>query len=81
MHFDWFGPIKELEEIDKKLKELWNGSDGVELLGRFSPHNHKFHWTWFVKAKDMETWVKRKRPTFYKRDYKVHTHQIAEYYE
>lgn len=78
-HYDWFGPIKELDEMAKKLKEHFNGKDGVEFLGRYAPHNKKFHWTHIYKAKDYNAWVNRK-PMEYKRDYKVHTHSIVEIY-
>ena len=82
-HFDWFGPIEELDEIDKKLKKFYDGKDGVEFLGRFAPHNHKYHWTRFFKAKDFKTWVNRKLPSppFYIRDYDVMTHTVGDYYE
>jgi hypothetical protein len=80
-HFDWFGPIEELEEIDKKLHEIRNGSDGVEFLGRFSPLNKRYHWTYFFKAKDFNAWVHRKPMDFYKRDKKVEPYTEQEFYE
>ena len=81
-HFDWFGPIEELDEIEKKLKKFYDGKDGVEFLGRFVPLNQKFHWTRFFKVKDFNTWVNRKIPSppVYKRDYKVMTHAVVEFY-
>ncbi len=82
VNFDWFGPISELEEWEKKLKKHFDGKDGVEFLGRFAPHNKKYHWTRFFWAKDFKTWANRKIPEFApKRDYKVMTHSVAEYYE
>jgi hypothetical protein len=80
-YFDWFGPIEELDEWEKKLKKLYDGSDGVELLGRFVPHNQKFHWTRIYKAKDFNAWVNRKMLSQpFKRDIKVMTHALIDYY-
>ncbi len=79
--FDWYGPIEELEEIDKKLKKLYDGKDGVEFLGRYAPHNKQLHWTRFFWAKDFKTWFNRKIPDLPKRDYSKMTHSIGEYYE
>ena len=80
-HFDWFGPIEELEEWDQRYKKLWDGSDGVELLGRFAPQNKKYHWTYIFKARDFNAWVNRKQPDpAYKRDYTKFTHNELEYY-
>ena len=79
-YFDWFGPIEELEDLDKKFKKHFNGSEGVEWLGRFGPQNKKFHWTYFFKAKDFNAWVNRKPVEGFKRDYNVLTHNIVEYF-
>jgi hypothetical protein len=80
VYFDWFGDIKELEELDNKWKELYDGSDGVEWLGRYGPHNKKLHWVYFYKVKDLSAWANRKPQDFYKRDYNVLTHNIIEYF-
>jgi hypothetical protein len=80
-HFDWFGPIEELDELNNRIKKLWDGKDGVEFLGRFTPDNKNFHWTHFYKVKDMKAWANRKPFDWYKRDYKVHTHSVLEFYE
>ncbi len=77
--YDWFGPIEELNELDKKLKKHFDGKHGVEFLGRFAPQQTKFHWTHFYKVKDWKAWVNHPEME-YKRDYKVHTHGIVEYY-
>ncbi len=80
-HFDWYGPIEELEALEKIIKKHWDGSDGIKYLGRFGPHSQKYHWTEFYKAKDFKTWTNRTPPDWdYKRDYKVMTHQVMEYY-
>jgi hypothetical protein len=79
--YDWFGPIKDLEEVEKKIKEHLKGIDGVEFLGRFSPENKNFHWTNFYKAKDFKTWANVDFGWYdHTRDYKVHTHSVREYY-
>jgi hypothetical protein len=77
-HLDWYGSIKDLEELEKKLKEACNEA-GVEFLGRFAPHNKKFHWTLFYRVKDLKDWLNVKFD-WYKRDRKVHTHSVMEYY-
>jgi len=79
-HFDWFGSIEELEKLEAGAKKHWDGSDGVKFLGRFGPHNKKYHWTHFYKVTDMSTWANRKPFPGYKRDYKIVTHQEFEYY-
>ena len=80
-HYDWFGPIEELEKWEKIYKKHFDGSHGVEYLGRFGPVNKKYHWTNFWKAKDWNAWVNRKYPDIpYKRDYKVNTHSELEFY-
>ena len=79
--FDWNGPLEELEDRDKKLKNFYDGKEGVEFLGRYAPHNKTLHWTRFFWAKDFNTWINRKTAEWMsKRDYKVMTHQVAEYY-
>ena len=79
--FDWFGSIEELEKLDKTVKKNLEGS-GVEYLGRFAPYNRNYHWTYFFKAKDLITWENARLhiDAGYKRDYKVHTHEIMEFY-
>ena len=81
-HFDWFGPQEKLKEFDKKLKAFYDGKDGVEFLGRFGPHNQKFHYTFFYKAKDFNAWINRKMPSppIYERKYDELTHNVMEYY-
>lgn len=79
-HFDWLGSIEKLEELDKNFKKLRDGSEGVEFLGRYSPQNKKFHWTFFFEAKDLKTWTNMKSQDFYKRDFKELTHVVTEYY-
>jgi hypothetical protein len=81
MYFEWFGDLKELEMYDKKWGKLYDGSDGVAWLGRYAPHNKKYHWVYFFKAKDFNTWVNRKPVDFYKRDYNVIQHSEQEYFE
>ncbi len=79
--FDWNGSMKELEERDEMLKKFYDGKDGVEFLGRYAPHDKMLHWTRFFKTKDFNAWVNRKTADWMlNRDYKVMTHQIAEYY-
>jgi len=80
-HFDWFGSIEELEEVEKKLKKHWDGKDGIEFLGRYSPTNKRFHWTHFYKVKDWQAWANQKPLPGYKRDYNVVHHAIYEFYE
>ena len=80
-YFDWFGDIKELEKLDKKWKKLYDGSDGVEWLGRYAPQNKKMHWVYFYKVKDLATWANRKPQDFYTRDYNVLTHSTVEYFQ
>lgn len=82
-HFDWFGSIEELAKMDRKYKEMFDGSKGIEFLGRHVPGNKKYHWTYFYKAKDFATWVTEFSEadfSWYKRDIKVHTHAEMEYY-
>ena len=79
-HFDWYGSIDDLKELDKKFKKLRDGSEGVEFLGRFSPQNKKYHWTFVFKAKDFKTWTNMTPQDFYKRDFKELTHAVYEYY-
>jgi len=80
-HFDWYGSIEELTKLEEGMKKVCEGIDGIKFLGRFGPHNKKFHWTWFFKSKDMGTWEKLQWPEGYERDYKILTHQVNEYYE
>ena len=79
-HFDWAGSIEDLEELDKNFKKLRDGSEGVEFLGRYSPQNKKFHWTFVFKAKDFKAWTNKSTQDFYKRDFKELTHAVNEYY-
>lgn len=82
MHFDWYGSIEELEKYEESVKKLCEGIDGVKFLGRFEPHNKKFHWTFFFKVKDMSIWAKLPpQPEGFERDYKILTHIVNEYYE
>jgi hypothetical protein len=83
-HFDWFGDMEELEKWDKIFKKHYDGSEGVEYMGRFGPHNKKYHWTNIWKAKDFVTWLQRTHPEemkTFKRDYKIYSHSVSEYYE
>lgn len=81
-HYDWYGSMEELEEYTEKWKEVWDGSEGVEYLGRYGPSTRKFHWTDFIKAEDWNAWIRaRERLTEIKRDRKIITHIIQEYYE
>lgn len=77
-HFDWFGPIEELKEIDKKMKKACDETDGVELLGRYGPGQKKYHWTWIFKAEDYNLW--NNLTIDYVRDYNVVTHVETELY-
>jgi hypothetical protein len=82
-HFDWFGPVEELAKIDKKYREMFDGRKGIEFLGRYAPHNKKYHWTYVYNAKDFVTFVTEYDKadfSWYKRDIKVHTHAVLEYY-
>ena len=79
-YFDWFGEGKELEKLDKTFGDLYDGSKGIEWLGRYGPHNKKMHWAYFYKVKDLATWATRKTPEF-TRDYNVLTHSTVEYFE
>jgi hypothetical protein len=82
-HFDWFGDLEEVEKWDKINKRHYDGSEGVEFMGRFGPHNKKYHWTAIWKVKDLVTWVNRTYPEEMKtwqRDYKTYSHVEYEYY-
>ena len=80
MHYDWFGTIEELVKLEEGLKNHFDGSDGVKFLGRFGPHNKKYHWTFFFKATDLSTWANRKPLQGFTRDYKIMTLQVMDYY-
>ena len=79
VHFDWFGPIADLKELEEKIRKKCDETEGLEFKGRYGPHNKKYHWTFIFKAKNYTIW--NDLTVDYVRDYNVHTHQEQEIYE
>jgi hypothetical protein len=78
-YFDWFGPAKELSEMEKTLKAITAKSVGVKYMGTYAPDNRKFHFVGMFETESydklMETLMDPKNPP---RDYKKLTHGTFE---
>ncbi len=57
-HFNWAGTKKELDEFYQYWKKTMDDTEGAELVGKFSPLNRSFHYTWFAEFKDFATYEK-----------------------
>jgi hypothetical protein len=79
---DFRGTEAELKEIDKLAKTVAEKVKGVEYLGRFSPLNAKWNWTYFWKIPSMATWeeIDTLWSKIYKRDYSKLTHDSNEFF-
>ena len=58
VHFEFFGTDKELEEVYNVWKDMANASEGVELVGRFTPNQGRYHCTYLIKADSLAAWEK-----------------------
>lgn len=57
-YMDWHGTMEELEELDKYIEKDCKKIEGVEFVGRYAPHNVKYHWAHFFKVKDYNQFQK-----------------------
>ena len=57
-HFNWAGTKEELEQFYQNWKMFLDNIDGADFIGKFSPINRRFHYTWFAEFKDFATYEK-----------------------
>jgi hypothetical protein len=78
-YFDWFGPAKELNELEKTLKSAAAKEAGVKYKGMYAPDSRKFHFVSMFETESydklMEILMNPKNPP---RDYKKLTHGTFE---
>jgi hypothetical protein len=78
-YFDWFGPAKELSELEKTLTAAAAKGGGVKYKGTYAPDNRKFHFVSMFETKSydklMEILMDPKNPP---RDYNKLTHGTFE---
>jgi len=72
-YFDWYGTAEELKEQDKAIKDYASKHEGLEYMGRYGPHNKKYHWVRIFKT---DKYPLPQAPT--PRDYKKMTHWVSE---
>lgn len=77
---DFWGSDDELEKLDKAYKDMAKITDGVEYLGRYSPNNFKWHWTYFFKVESLTAWDNGSKNYKYKRDKKNFSHGSVLFY-
>jgi hypothetical protein len=77
-YFDWFGPAKELSELEKTLSAVAK-EGGVKYKGTYTPDSRKFHFVSMFETESydklMEILMNPKNPP---RDYKKLTHGAFE---
>jgi len=50
-YFDWFGPAKELSELEKMLTTVNAKEGSVTYKGTYAPDNKKFHFVSVLRLK------------------------------
>jgi hypothetical protein len=58
IHFEFFGSDEELEEVYNVWKDMAIAAEGVELVGRFTPNQGRYHCTYLIKADSLAAWEK-----------------------
>ena len=85
--FDWSGTQEELDKYTAAIKEFIDATPGTKFLGRFSPWNKKYNFTFFFKADDLPTWLEAHNKVRDSRDIRIErarevmTHTEYEIYE
>jgi len=69
--FDWSGTVEELERYTTAMKEFIGDTKGVKFLGRFSPWNKKYNYTFFMEAIDLITWLEVRKKVGSSRDSRI----------
>ena len=76
-YIDWEGTMDELKKWDKEVEKSCKETR-VKYMGRWGPHNKKYHWAYFFEAETFEKWMEmgRKLP----RDYSKVSHLEMDYF-
>lgn len=68
--------MEDLEESTKKVEEAVKTTDGVKFMGRYAPHNRKYHFVFMYEAESYNhmwnVWNKLER------DYDAMPHVVIE---
>jgi len=72
-YFDWYGTEQELKELDEIIDKECAKIDGMKNLGRYGPHNRKYH---FCRVFETDTYPLPSLPV--PRDYNKMTHWVSE---
>jgi uncharacterized protein with von Willebrand factor type A (vWA) domain len=75
-YFDYNGSMDDLEKRTKQVEKVANATEGVKFMGRYAPHNRKFHFVFVYEAESYNhmwnAWNKLER------DYNVMSHVVIE---